>query len=48
VRTIRHSPFIPKRDDVWGFVYDVETGKLRRIIGPDDEDQPVRSTGLSE
>ncbi|MEH3055169.1 MAG: carbonic anhydrase [Patulibacter minatonensis] len=43
VRTIRHSPFIPNRDKVWGFVYDVESGKLRRIIGPEDADQPLRS-----
>ncbi len=48
VRTIRHSPFIPNRDQVWGFVYDVETGLLRRIIGPEDEDQPVRAAGASQ
>ncbi|MFT4034471.1 MAG: carbonic anhydrase [Patulibacter sp.] len=44
VRTIRHSPFIPHRDAVWGYVYDVETGILRRVIGPDDEDQPLRAS----
>lgn len=48
VRTIRHSPFIPHRDRVWGFVYDVETGQLRKIIGPDEEDQPVRASTASE
>lgn len=48
VRTIRHSPFIPNRDEVWGFVYDVETGLLRRIIGPEDEDRPVRAAGASQ
>lgn len=48
VRTIRHSPFIPRRDKVWGFVYDVETGALRRITGPGDEDQPLRASGSSQ
>jgi carbonic anhydrase len=48
VRTIRHSPFIPNRDRVWGFVYDVETGALRRIIGPDDADEPVRASTASQ
>ncbi len=32
--TIRASPFIPCRDKVWGFVYDVETGLLREITAP--------------
>jgi len=25
------SPFIPKTDSVRGFVYDVETGRLREV-----------------
>ena len=28
---IRASPFIPRKDDVRGFVYEVETGRLREI-----------------
>ena len=28
---IRESPFIPKTDDVRGFVYEVETGRLREV-----------------
>lgn len=48
VRTIRHSPFVPHRDQVWGFVYDVETGKLRRVIGPEDQDQPLRAAATAE
>jgi carbonic anhydrase len=28
---IRQSPFIPHRDAVRGFVYEVETGKLREV-----------------
>jgi carbonic anhydrase len=28
---IKASPFIPKRDAVRGFVYDVHTGKLREV-----------------
>ncbi len=33
---VRRSPFIPHRDQVWGFEYDVETGLLRKITSPDD------------
>jgi carbonic anhydrase len=29
VQRIRVSPFIPHRDEVRGFVYDVDTGELR-------------------
>ncbi|MDO9354324.1 MAG: carbonic anhydrase, partial [Solirubrobacteraceae bacterium] len=29
---IQASPFIPKKDNVRGFVYEVETGKLREVI----------------
>jgi carbonic anhydrase len=28
---VRQSPFLPHRDDVRGFVYDVETGVLREL-----------------
>src|SRR5215210_99833 len=28
---IRHSPFIPHKDAVRGFVYEVETGRLREV-----------------
>ena len=28
---IKASPFIPKKDSVRGFVYEVETGKLREV-----------------
>ncbi len=31
LRRVRHSPFIPHRDAVRGFVYDVETHALREI-----------------
>lgn len=40
-RTIRHSPFIPHRDLVWGCVYDVETGLLREVTGPGDDDTVI-------
>ena len=30
---VRHSPFLPHRDAVRGFVYDVDTGALREIEG---------------
>jgi carbonic anhydrase len=28
---IKASPFIPRKDAVRGFVYEVETGKLREV-----------------
>ena len=28
---IQHSPFIPHKDDVRGFIYEVETGRLREV-----------------
>ncbi|MGB7588408.1 MAG: carbonic anhydrase [Solirubrobacterales bacterium] len=28
---VRHSPFLPHRDHVRGFVYDVDTGRLREV-----------------
>jgi carbonic anhydrase len=31
IRRVRSSPFIPYRDDVRGFVYDVDTHRLREI-----------------
>ena len=30
---VRSSPFLPHRDDVLGFVYDVENGQLREVDG---------------
>jgi carbonic anhydrase len=32
---IRNSPFVPRTDNVRGFVYDVETGALREVISPE-------------
>jgi carbonic anhydrase len=31
IRRIKDSPFIPRKDSVRGFVYEVETGKLREV-----------------
>jgi carbonic anhydrase len=31
IRRIKESPFIPRKDSVRGFVYEVETGKLREV-----------------
>jgi len=31
IARIRASPFVPRRDDVRGFVYDVATGSLREV-----------------
>jgi carbonic anhydrase len=32
IARIKASPFIPHKDDVRGFVYDVETGKLNEVL----------------
>ena len=32
VARIKASPFIPKKDSVRGFVYEVETGRLREVV----------------
>jgi carbonic anhydrase len=31
IARIRASPFIPRKESVRGFVYEVETGKLREV-----------------
>jgi carbonic anhydrase len=31
IARIQHSPFLPRKDRVRGFVYEVETGKLREV-----------------
>jgi len=31
IEKIRNSPFVPKTDSVKGFVYEVETGRLREV-----------------
>jgi|SRR5919199_1715634 carbonic anhydrase len=31
IRRIRESPFIPRKDEVRGFVYDVKTGRLSEV-----------------
>jgi carbonic anhydrase len=33
IARIKASPFIPRKDSVRGFVYDVETGQLREVTG---------------
>ena len=35
VARIEASPFIPRKDSVRGFVYEVETGRLREVSGAD-------------
>ena len=32
IARIKASPFIPRKDSVRGFVYDVETGDLREVV----------------
>ena len=34
VRRIRTSPFVPRKDSVRGFVYEVESGRLREVPEP--------------
>ncbi|HZI90838.1 MAG TPA: carbonic anhydrase [Thermoleophilaceae bacterium] len=31
IEKVKESPFIPKKDSIRGFVYEVETGKLREV-----------------
>lgn len=33
IARIRNSPFLPHRDEVRGFVYDVDTGRLAEVAG---------------
>ena len=35
IARVRHSPFLPYRDKVRGFVYDVDTGELVEIFESD-------------
>jgi len=35
IRRIRNSPFVPHKDAVRGFVYDVETGRLHEVDSGD-------------
>ena len=37
IARIKANPFIPKRDNVRGFVYDVTTGKLNEVTAGDLE-----------
>ncbi len=32
VARIKASPFIPRKESVRGFVYEVETGRLREVV----------------
>jgi carbonic anhydrase len=32
IEQIRESPFVPRTDSVRGFVYEVETGRLREVV----------------
>ena len=39
---IKASPFIPGAGHLHGFVYEVETGKLREVVGSPPTQTPVR------
>jgi carbonic anhydrase len=32
IARIRSSPFVPRKDSIRGFVYEVETGRLREVV----------------
>src|ERR687885_1752212 len=34
INRIKASPFIPKKDSIRGFIYEVETGRLRQVTWP--------------
>jgi carbonic anhydrase len=38
IRRVRRSPFLPHRDRVRGFVYDVDSHRLREVVVEDDEE----------
>jgi carbonic anhydrase len=31
IRRLRLSPFVAHNDEIWGFVYDVEDGRLHQV-----------------
>lgn len=37
VATLVSCPFLPRRDDITGYVFDVATGRLRIVAGTDEE-----------
>ena len=37
INRIRESPFLPASIDLHGFIYDVQTGKLREVSLPEEE-----------
>ena len=49
---VRRSPFLPHRDGVRGFVYDVDTHRLREVAvdagGGDRADRPLRLLALAD
>jgi carbonic anhydrase len=51
IARIRASPFIPRKESVRGFIYEVETGRLREVSAGDAgerfrrEEQPAATTG---
>ncbi|HVB77948.1 MAG TPA: carbonic anhydrase [Candidatus Nitrosotalea sp.] len=40
ISRILNSPFIPRKTDVRGFVYDVETGRLNEVTAATDRSRP--------
>ena len=36
IARVRHSPFLPHRDQVRGFVYDVDTGRVTEVMAASD------------
>ncbi len=32
IERIKANPFVPKKDNIRGFIYEVETGKLREVV----------------
>ncbi|CAL9652536.1 hypothetical protein SUDANB95_06635 [Actinosynnema sp. ALI-1.44] len=38
---LRHSPYVPHRDNVRGFVYDVHTGGLTEVVQAGNPGGPV-------
>ena len=43
IARIKASPFIPRKDSVRGFVYEVETGRLREVAAAASEGRFARA-----
>jgi carbonic anhydrase len=48
IARIQASPFIPRKDSVRGFVYEVESGRLREVVAAPSEARFARGAAVQE